>query len=684
MKLWLDLETKSRINLKTCGIAKYATDVTIIMAQWALGDGEVIVEDLTGGKRPSQALMRAMVEADEIWAQGAEFEQIVLATQAWYVRLKIDPRKWRCTMALARMHGLPGGLGKLSAIFKLGEDEAKDKRGHELIMIFCVPNKQGLFYDRNTHVNEWQEFLHYGGMDITSMRAVYRKCPKWNATKRMWRAWHLDQKMNMHGVAVDMLLAEGIVKAVGKAKYAFQERVTDMTLGVVQSATQVARLRAYMADYGVDLPDLRADTIERRLADENLPEHIKELLRIRQHASKSSATKCKRLLAQHVSGRLRNLLIFCGALRTGRFAGRTFQPQNLPRPKFEQWDIDEAIKRFRRGDIFDYAPDDVMPLAASCLRGLLVAESGRKLVWSDLANIEGRFMAWIAGEEWKLEAFRAFDRKEGPDLYKVSYSRPFRIDPNSIGDDDWRRQIGKVMELALQYYGGVGAFLAMADTYHLDLENMAKVAWPVIPQAIRVRAAANWQRAVKKRRTYGLAERTWLVCESLVLMWRDAHPAICKFWKDLEKAIKYAITHPGKRIPVGRCSVDRKGNWLRIRLPSGRYLSYPAPRAGEDDISFVGVNPYTRQWGRISTYSGKAAENIVQGGSADILLDWLIAADDAGYDPVLSVHDEIITEPLDKPGFNDKHLSQLALTCSPWAEGMPLAAKGHTSPRYRK
>lgn len=684
MKLWLDLETKSRINLKKLGIAKYATDVTIIMAQWAIDGGEVIVEDLTGGILPSAALMRAMQEADEIWAQGAEFEQIVLATCAWYVKLKISPFKWRCTMALSRMHGLPGGLAKLSAIYKLSEDEAKDARGHELIMIFCVPRKDGKFNDRTTHPNEWKEFLHYGGMDITSMRAVWRKSPKWNATPRMWRAWHLDQKMNMRGVAVDMLLAEGIVVGVGKAKDEFRERTTEMTLGVVESTTQRNRLLAYMADYGVSLPDMKADTIERRLQDENLPEHIKELLRIRQHASKSSATKCKRLLAQEVHGRLRNLLVFCGALRTGRFAGRTFQPQNLPRPKHEQWDIDEAIKRFRRGDIFDYAPDEVMPLAASCMRGLLVSGKGRKLVWSDLANIEGRFMAWIAGEEWKLEAFRAFDRKEGPDLYKVSYARPFRIDPEDISDDDWRRQIGKVMELALQYYGGVGAFLAMADTYHLNLENMAKVAWPVIPQAIRERAARNWQRAIKKRRTYGLDERTWLVCESLVLMWRDAHPAICKFWKDLEKAIKYAITHPGRRLPVGRCTVDRKGNWLRIRLPSGRYLSYPAPRAGEDDISFVGVNPYTRQWGRISTYSGKAAENIVQGGSADILLDWLIAADDAGYEPVLSVHDEIITEPLDIDTFNDKHLSTLALTCSPWAVDMPLAAKGHTSKRYRK
>lgn len=684
MKLWLDLETRSPIPIKR-GIKLYATKVQVIMAQWAIDDGDVVVEDLTGGKIPSQALQRAMVKADEIWAHGAEFEQQVLATQEWFRKLKISRFKWRCTMALCRMHGLPGGLDKLSTIFHLPPELAKDKRGHELIMTFCVPQKDGTYYDRMTHPKEWKEFLVYGGQDIVSMRAIYRKCPKWNATPRMWAVWHLDQKMNAVGIAVDLELCQGAVEATTKAKRNLQDQVTEMTLGAVEKATQRNRLLAYLAEYGVSLPDLTADTVERRLEDENLPEHLKELLRIRQQASKASTAKYQRALTQNVGGRVCNLLVMCGALRTGRWAGRTLQPHNFPRPTTFQLDIDFAIEHFRNGTIFDYAPDQVLFLGSNCLRGMIIAGKGRKLAVADLANIEGRDMAWIAGEEWKLEAFRAFDAGEGPDLYKVSYARAFNIDPEDIADEgDWRRQIGKVMELALQYYGGVGAFLTMAETYGLRLEALAETAWPILPERVKARAVKDYEKAKRKRRTYGVDPQIWMACQGLVILWREAHPAIVAFWHGLEKAVKMAITHPGKQYPVGRVTVDRVQNWLRIRLPSGRYLSYPAPRAGEDDINFVGVNPYTRQWGRISTYSGKLAENIVQANSADILMDGLLAADDAGYEPRLSVHDEVIAEPPDEPEYDHKGLSMLMTTSSPWAVGLPLAAKGFTDYRYHK
>jgi DNA polymerase len=324
-------------------------------------------------------------------------------------------------------------------------------------------------------------------------------------------------------------------------------------------------------------------------------------------------------------------------------------------------------------------------LASSALRGLIVSGSGRKLVVSDLANIEGRFMAWVSGEIWKLRAFSDFDNTRGPDLYKIAYARAFNIDPAAIGDDDWRRQIGKVMELALQYYGGVGAFCSMAETYGLRLEGLATSAWPVIPGRVKQDAKQAWEKAVKRRRTYGLEERIWTVCHALVLMWRAAHPAIVKFWSDLDIACKLSLTHKGKEYKVGQhIVVDRVGNWLRIKLPSGRFLSYPAPRGDEWTSSFMGVDPYTKQWKRISTYSGKRAENIAQAGSADILMDGLLAADDAGYNPVLSVHDEAITEPPDESGYNDGELSRLLVESSLWADGLPLAAKGYTAYRYRK
>ena len=646
------------------------------MCQWAIDDGPVTVEDCHGYV-PGQLLLEAE-QADEIWAHGAEFETTILPRLA-------PQAKWRCTMALARMHGLMGGLDKLCEIFKIPHEEAKDERGRELIQLFCVPRKDGGYNDRYSHPKGWAEFREYGASDVTAMRAVWKQCPKWNATPRMWAIWHLDQRMNARGVAVDLKLAEGAVIATKAAKKRLAAKAVDLSDGDVGAATQVARLRAYCESYGVSLPDLKADTVERRLEDESLPDHIKELLRVRQQASKASTAKYQRALNQHVGGRLRNLLVFCGAARTGRWAGRTLQPQNLPRPKHEQWDIEHAIKRFSDGTIEQYAADDILGLASSALRGLIVAEPGRKLVASDLKNIEGRIIAWVAGEEWKLEAFAAYDRKEGPDLYKMAYARAFNIDPNDIGDKDDRRQIGKVMELALQYYGGVGAFCSMAEVYGLRLEQLASSAWPVIPAEFKAEAKTAWSRAVKRKKTYGLEERVWTVCHALVLMWRAAHPAICAFWAELDQSCRMATKVPNKEYKVGpHLSVDRQGNWLRIRLPSGRYLSYPAPRGDEYTSSYMGIDPYTRQWCRISTYSGKRAQNIAEGIGADILGDGMLAADEAGFNPILSVHDEAITEPLNDDRFSSESLSRLLVQSSLWADGMPLAAEGFSGYRYRK
>lgn len=687
MKLWIDLETRSPIPIKR-GVALYATKARVMTAQWAIDDQVAKIADLhVRGDQflafPDE-LLDAAIMADELWAHGAEFEQQILATVPEWRALDIAADKWRCTMALARMHGLPGALDKLSTIFKLGL-EGKDERGHDLIQVFCVPNDDGTYHDKHSHPKQWAEFCEYALQDVPSMRAIYRKCPKWNATPRMWSIWHLDQKMNARGIAVDLKLCEGAIEATEKAKKHLKEEVTDITLGAVEAATQRSRLLAYCAEWGVTLPDLTADTVERRLEDETLPEHIKELLRIRQQASKASTAKYKRARDQHVGGRLRNLLVFCGAQRTGRWAGRTFQPQNLPRPTTFPEDIAFAIEHFRNRTIEQYAPDEVLKLGASCLRGIMVAGDGRRLVVADLANIEGRDMAWIAGEEWKLDAFRAYDRREGPDLYKVAYARSFNIDPNEIADEgDWRRQIGKVMELALQYYGGVGAFCSMAETYGLRLEALADSAWPIIPKDKKVEANAAWVKADKRHRTYGLDERIWKTCHALVLMWREAHPAIVGFWFELEQAVKMAILNPGKRYTAARVEVDRVENWMRIKLPSGRYLSYPAPRTNDYDLNFLGVCSYTKQWKRISTYSGKLTENIVQGNSADILMDGLLAADAAGYEPELSVHDEIICEPRDDVSYTDKGLSKLMVESSPWAAGLPLAAKGFTAYRYAK
>ena len=681
MKLWIDIETRGP-NFSQ-GLAKYALTAEVITVQWAIDDGPVFVEDLAAQIHISLTLYTAVCEVDEIWAHEAGFDRTILETTDWWPKAALE--KWRCTAALARMHGLPSGLDKLCQIFKVKDNEAKHTEGKSLIQLFCKPRSDGGYNDRHSHPIEWEKFLGYGGSDISAMRAVWRSCPKWNATPRLWAGWHLNGRMNMRGVGVDLELCQGAKELTEIAKKRMGDRTEELSLGEVERTTQVARLRAFCAEYGVHLPDLTADTVERRLEDESLPENIKELLRVRQQASKSSSAKYSRALNQQVNGRLRNLLIFCGAARTGRWAGRTFQPHNLPRPKHPQWEIDLAINLFHRRAVDLWNPDDTLGLASSCLRGIIVAGRDHKLVTSDLKNIEGRIIAWVAGEEWKLEAFKAYDAGTGPDLYKVAYGRPFGVDPNTIGDDDWRRQIGKVMELALQYYGGVGAFCSMAETYGLRLEDLGKSAWPIISADYKQASKIAWEKAVKRERTYGLDERIWMTCHALVLMWRAAHPAICLFWAQLDQACQMALKVKGKSYEVGRfINVDRVGNWLRIKLPSGRYLSYPGARGDDWSSSFLGVDSYTKQWQRIPTYSGKRAQNIAEGIGADILLDGLQAADAAGYNPILSVHDEAITEPPDEERFTVDHLSQLMVESSLWADGIPLAAKGFTSARYRK
>lgn len=679
MKLWLDIESRSHVPIKR-GVHQYATDVEVILYQWAIDDGDVLVEE-----ELSPALFAAAQECDEVWAHNAEFDRTQINTVDIWKLLGIPLEKWRCTAALARMHGLPGGLDKLCEIFKLKADEAKDKRGKDLIQLLCVPKKNGQFNDANSHPLEWLEFMAYGEQDVIAMRAIYHKLPKWNATPRMWARYHLNETMNDRGVAFDIELAAAAVDITKDAKDALKDRTAELTDDIVESTTQRNRLLAYMAAYGVDLPDLSADTVGRRLDDERLPSHIKELLRIRQQASKASTAKYSRVVQQQIDGRLHGMLLFCGAQRTGRFSGRIFQPQNLPRPKYKQPEIDAWIDAAKGGyGPLVYGPGENLLLGASALRGLLVAAPGRKLTIADLANIEGRGAAWVAGEEWKLDAFMLNDLGLGPDLYKVAYGRSFNIDPTGIADKgDDRRQIGKVQELALQYYGGVGAFCSMAEVYRLNLDALTAAAWETLPARAREVADIQFDRRGPIK-TYGLDRKVWVTCQVLVQLWRAAHPAIVGLWYKLEEAVEAAIRTPDREFPVGRVVVDRRAAWVRIRLPSGRYLLYPSSRIDENGLSFVGVNPVTKQWHRVTTYSGKLLENIVQALAADVLFDGLLAAEAAGYNPVLSVHDEIICETPNTSDYTAKGLSELMATSSPWAQGMPLSAKGFETQRYRK
>lgn len=701
--LWGDLETYCEIPINN-GTHAYAEGAEVMLFAWAIGDEPVSVWDLTAGEPIPSRLRKAIADPDTIlFFHNSHFDRTVLRHAM--PELAPDVTRWRDTMVQALAHSLPGALAALCEVLGVPQDKAKDKEGKALIQLFCKPRPKNSKLRRatsKTHPEEWRRFVAYAGLDIEAMREVYKRLPKWNYQGAELALWHRDQQINDRGVCMDVQLAQAAIEAVDQEQKHLAKRTQVMTDGEVQAATQRdALIKHIVESYGVDLPDMQRSTLERRIADPDLPSAVKELLHIRLQASTTSTSKYKSLM-KGVSrdGRLRGTLQFCGASRTGRWAGRLFQPQNLPRPSLKQDQIDEGIEALKAG-CADLLFDNIMELTSSALRGCIMAPEGKKLVVSDLSNIEGRKLAWLAGEQWKLDAFRDYDtlildqngapiwdaavkdfKRRGPDLYKLAYARAFNISPDDV--DKYQRQIGKVMELGLGFGGGVAAFLTFALVYGLDLDELANAALPNIPRDV-IREAKSWyDESVKRKSTFGLSERVFIACDSLKRLWRRAHPATCDFWYELERTVRAAIATPRKTLYCGYLKVRRDGAWLRIQLPSGRALCYPSPSIEKGNITYQGVNSYSRKWQRLKTYGGKLVENVTQAAARDVLAGNMPLIEDAGYNIVLTVHDEVICEAPDTDDFNDKALSALLSTNPEWAPDIPLNAGGFEAYHYRK
>lgn len=684
-----DLETYSPVPIRS-GTWAYAEKAEVLLWAYAMGDDPIKVWDVTAdfGMPEDLAAMLADEDVCTCWHNGGMFDTVVLKLA---MGIDLPLARVHDTLVQAMAHSLPGSLGQLCEILKVDTDKAKDKIGKELIRLFCIPPGKNLKRGRatgQTHPAEWARFIEYAALDIAAMREIYRKMPKWNLTPTEVALWHVDQTINRRGMCMDIELAHAAVAAVDLAQEGLRERTMDLTGGEVESSTRRdAMLLHVLAEYGVDLPDLQKSTIERRAQDPDLPEGLRELLKIRLQASSTSTTKYRALLnCASSDGRLRGTKQFCGAGRTGRWAGRLFQPDNLPRPVLKQAEIDLGIQALKDG-CAHLLFDNVMELTSSAIRGCIVAPPGKKLVVADLSNIEGRVLAWLAGETWKLKAFADYDAGTGHDLYKLSYGKSFGVAPEDVTKD--QRQVGKVQELALGYEGGVGAFLTFAAAYGIDLEELAQRARRAIPGAVwgQANIMFEWHRDKKKRdpaAAVGLSKDAWLVCESFKLGWRDAHPAIKSFWKDIDEAVRAAIESPGRTFLCRMLKVRRDGAWLRIGLPSGRALCYPSPEIVDGKITYMGVNQYSRKWARLDTYGGKLAENITQAVARDVMANGMGRVEAAGYQIVLSVHDELISEAPDEDEFNDGALSAILATVPEWAPGLPLAAAGFEALRYRK
>lgn len=690
MRLWIDLETYSKVPI-THGTHAYAAGAEVMLFAWALDDGPVAVWDCTAGGPLPAALWAALEdEQTEIWAHNSHFDRTVLrhATTCKAARVAANQvERWRDTMVQALSHSLPGSLGQLCEVLQVPTDQAKDKAGRQLIQLLCKERPATAKIrraTRETHPAEWARFVEYAALDIDAMRAVAKRLPVWNSQGAELDLWHLDQRINDRGVAIDLELVGGALAAVDAEQKVLARRTVELTEGQVQAATQRDAMLAHILEaHGVDLPDLTGATLERRIADPDLPAELRELLAVRLQASTTSTSKYKTLQrGTSADGRLRGTLQFNGASRTGRWAGRLFQPQNLPRPTMAQPDIEAGIDALKAGAA-DLLFDNVMALTSNCIRSVIVAPPGKKLVVADLSNIEGRDQAWLAGEAWKLDAFRAFDAGEGPDLYKLAYSKSFGVPADQVSKD--QRQVGKVQELALGYEGGVGAFVTFAAAYGIDLDDLAAKVLPVAP-AWAVDEAREFHAWTTKKgaQTFGLSRDAFVACDAIKRGWRAAHPAIAAMWADLRGAVMQAIEWPQQTVKVGPLKVRRDGNWLRIGLPSGRALCYPGPQLVDGAITYRGVNQYSRQWGRLKTYGGKLFENVCQAVARDVMAHAMPLIEAAGYEIVLTVHDEVICEAPDTPEFNPTHLAGLLAANPPWAPDMPLAAAGFEAPRYRK
>lgn len=694
--LFIDTETYSDMPIKN-GVYRYAEGVEIMLFQFALNNGRVVVVDLTKGKTVPNTIIDLILNPDVILCgHNTMFDRTVLVNSDIFkdnpkVKEAIaDPNRWLDTMIMAYAHSLKGGLDDLCGIFKLGDFLAKDKDGKKLIQLFCKPqtSKHITRATYKTHPDEWAKFVEYARQDIVATRALLSKLPTWNlsAGSPEHKLWALDQTINDRGVYIDLDLANKCLEIIEKEKVKLSAQTAEQTNDQVQSATQRdAILRFIKETFGRDLKDLTASTVQRILDDEETPQALKDLLLTRVQASTSSTSKYLTLINRtNPDSRLRGSLQFMGAPRTGRWAGRGFQPQNLPRPSEKQETIDEYIDDIKTGSAELLYPN-LMKVTSNVIRGCIAAPKGKKLVVSDYSNIEGRGLAWLANEEWKLKAFFDFDAGKGHDIYKRAYAETFGTDAESV--DKGQRQVGKVLELSMGYEGGVGAFITFSKAYGIDLDEMADLALPNLPERIIAEAKSALTWATTQKRTYGLSDKAYIACDALKRSWREAHPNIARLWGQLDKAVRGVLSgqFQNKVVINGLLEIDKLKSWLRIKLPSGRYLCYPGAKISPGGkIEYLGQNTYTRKWGAVQTYGGKLSENITQAVARDIMAYRMPLVESKGFDIVLTVHDEIITEAPDTDEFNADYLGEILTTKIEWGEGFPLAAAGFETYRYKK
>jgi len=637
--LSIDIETYSETDIKSAGTYRYCEDpaFTILLFGYAIDGGPVQMIDLTVENLPAEIVAALTDPTIKKTAYNAAFERICISA---YLKTYLDPAEWFCTMIHGAYAGLPFGLDLVAKVLNL--PQGKLAEGKALIKYFCTPCKPTIINGGRTrnmpwHNGEkWQRFIDYCKQDVRLEMQIFNRLSFVEITDKERQLWALDQLINDRGVLLDTRL---INQAIGIDR----QNETDLII----EAKQLTGLEN--PNSGAQLKSwLGTDTLTKAGVKDQLTTatgKAKRVLQIRQELAKTSNKKWPAMLdCISADGRARGLIQFYGAGRTGRWAGRRIQPQNLPGIQLNDNDLDTARQIVSAGDseglnmFYGNIPDTLSQL----IRTAFVAEPGKLLYVSDLSSIEARITAWLAGETWRLDIFKTHGK-----IYEASAAAMFKVPIEQVSKP--LRQKGKIAELALGYQGGVNALLTMGAL------NM------------------------------GISEDD---LPGLVTAWRAASPNIVKYWRTIQDAAFAAVNDGAKIVTPKNVVFQVIKNVLFITLPSGRKLAYLRPKitAGRygDVVSYEGNIQLTNQWGRIESYGGKWVENIVQAIARDVLAEGMLRVDAAGYPIILSVHDEIVIEADNYKETNLSHIVSLMAAPIKWAPGLPLGADGFVNHYYKK
>lgn len=650
--LSIDLETYSEIDIAKCGSFRYIDDESfeILLLGYAFDDEPVTVIDLTADEEVPADFLAALYDPEVTkTAWNCAFERFGL----WkHFGRYCPPEQWSDTMILSAVCGLPLGLGEAGKALRLEADEAKDREGKALIRYFCSPCRPTKVNGGRTRnlptdaPDKWAQFIEYNRQDVVAERTIRKRLLRWEPDSLEHRFWCLDARINERGMRVDRGLVHNAIAM--DARYKAELTKQAVAISGLENPNSVAQIKQWLLEQeGIEVPSLNKKVVAEVVSQLN-GERAKQFMALRTRLAKSSTKKYEAMeRSACADAHIKGCFQFYGANRTGRFAGRLVQLQNLPQNHMEDLAVARSLVRDNDYETVRLLYDSVSDTLSELIRTALIPEPGHRFIVADFSAIEARVIAWIAGEQWRLDVFR-----NGGDIYCASASQMFHVPVVKHGENGHLRQKGKIAELALGYGGGANALKAFgADKMGMTEEEMVNT----------------------------------------VDLWREASPRVCALWRALERAAIRCVAHKTPQVSaIGGIRFEMECGILWMTLPSGRRIAYYGAEYGPSRfhrdrraLSYMGVDQKTKRWGRVETWGGKLAENVTQATARDCLRDTMLALEDAGYDIRAHVHDEvIISEPRD--GRTVEDVSAIMGRELPWATGLPLRGDGYACDFYMK